>query len=211
LGVAIYDISDPSQPQNLKMVEFDGSLVSSRLVNGNLHIVQQYLPELPQLELWYDGADNDPQEVADTNMQALAGLTLEDLMPSYEILVADGQEPTTQLLVAPQNCYYPVTMDGGGSVTTVVSFDLADPELSFSSVGIVSDAHIVYASTRALYITTHSYLQELDDDSTPSQQAVIYKFDLTGDQVQCVGGGGIDGWILNQFSLGEHNDVLRVA
>lgn len=211
LGVAIYDISDPSQPRNLKTVQFDGHLVSSRLVESKLHVVQQYLPVLPPLEIWYDGETQDPQAVSEANMRALAGLTLADFMPSYEDLSDGEQETNSQRLVSSQDCYYPVTKDGGGSVTTVVSFELNDPELSFSSVGIVSDAHIVYASTRALYIATHSYETDLEGEGSYSRQAVIYKFDLTGEQVTCVGGGGIDGWILNQFSLGEHEDVLRVA
>jgi uncharacterized secreted protein with C-terminal beta-propeller domain len=71
---------------------------------------------------------------------------------------------------------------------------------------MVADAHIVYASTQALYTATHQYASD-----GSSAQATLYKYDLTGPTVRCVAGGRIPGWILNQFSLGEYQGVLRVA
>ena len=43
-GVMLVDISAPSAPDTIKVVVADGRLVSSRLVSGRLHVVQQFLP-----------------------------------------------------------------------------------------------------------------------------------------------------------------------
>lgn len=208
-GVAIYDISDPVSPVALKTVEFDGQLVSSRLVDGRLHIVQQFLPNLPPLEIWYDGTPEGLEKATNTNEKTMASVSLEQMIPSY--MQVDDPDQTPRRTVATKDFYRPVSSDGGGTITTVVTFDLDDETLPFTSIGMVADAHIVYASTQALYTATHKYVTRDATDTGPTEQAMIYKYDLTGETVQYVAGGPVSGWILNQFSLGEYDGVLRVA
>jgi serpin B len=213
-GVAIFDISDPSNPDNIKTVEFDGHLASSRLISGKLHIIQQFVPDLPPLEYTHDGTQEDLDGKIEANKAAMADVPLDQLIPYYREIGDAPGSPADRPLVSPQNFYSPLSEDGGGTITTVVSFDLDDPELGFASVGIVANAHIVYASTQALYIATHKYDTEilsLDFGADRAKEATIYKFGLSGQAVQYVGRGAVDGWILNQFSLGEYQDVLRVA
>jgi uncharacterized secreted protein with C-terminal beta-propeller domain len=213
-GIAIYDISDPSNPKNIKTVEFDGHLVSSRLINGKLHAVQQFVPQLPPLDYTYDGTQEELDKITAANAAALEDVPLKQLIPYYREVGGTLDPPVDLPLVSPQNFYRPISCDGGGTITTVVSFDLDDPKMAFSCVGLIANSHIVYASTQALYLATHKY------DSEPrvaevwvdmEKETTIYKFSLTGQGVQYVGGGGVDGWILNQFSLGEYRDILRIA
>jgi hypothetical protein len=213
-GVAIYDISDPNNPEKLKTVECDGHLVSSRLIGAKLHTVQQFVPELPPLDYTYDGTQEDFDNKIEANKAALENVPLEQLIPFYREL-GDSPDPLVDRpLVSPQNFYRPASKDGGGTITTVVSFDLDNIGTGFAAAGIIANAHIVYASTRALYFATHKYHSELlpsEDHANVAKKTTIYKFSLTDQFVQYVGGGAVDGWILNQFSLGEYQDVLRVA
>lgn len=213
-GVAIYDISDPSNPDNIKTVEFDGDLATSRLISGTLHIVQQFVPDLPPLDYTYDGTQEDLDRKIEANKAAMANVPLDQLIPYYREIDDAADSPSDRPLVSPQNFYCPVLEDGGGTITTVVSFDLDDPELRFASMGVVANAHIVYASTQALYIATHKYDSEIlssDVGVERAKEAILYKFDLAGQAVEYLGGSVIDGWIVNQFSLGEYQNVLRVA
>lgn len=206
-GVAVYDISDPGTPTLMKTIEFDGSLISSRLIGGKLHIVQQFRPQLPPLDYWYDGTEKDMESNIRSNQKAIADMTLKQLIPFYRVVSDPADSQVERPAVSSRNFYRPITKNGGGTITTIISFDLDDSSLPFASVGLVTDAHIVYASKQALYIATHKYYYK----AQTSEETILYKFDLTGDVVRCVGGGAIDGWILNQFSLGEYQDVLRVA
>jgi uncharacterized secreted protein with C-terminal beta-propeller domain len=207
LGVAVYDVSDPYNPQELKSLELDGYLVSSRRTGGRLHLVQQFRPVLPPLIHWYDGGPADLDAAIAANRAAIAEMTLEELIPHYREAGASADATLGTPLVAAEDFYCPVSKNGGGTITTVVSFDLDDPQLPFTSTGIVADAHIVYASPESLYTATHRY----HFDADLSEETTIYKFDLTGDQVRFAGSGIVAGWILNQFSLGEFEGVLRVA
>jgi inhibitor of cysteine peptidase len=210
-GVAIFDVSDPSDPIPLKTTEFDGYLVSSRLVGGKLHLVQQFVPRLPPLDFWYDGSASDYETALAANRAAIAQMTLDQLIPYYQEVTANSETGQTLAsgapVVAPTDFYCPTSENGGGSITTVVTFDLDAATLPFTSTGIVADAHIVYASAESLYTASHRYFY----DSEISEETTLYKFDLTGDEVRFVGGSVIPGWILNQFSLGEYQGVLRVA
>lgn len=206
-GVAIYEIATPGNPTLMKTVEFDGHLVSSRLIDGTLHIVQQFIPDLPPLDYWYDGTPQDMENTIHSNQQAIADMTLAELIPFYRV-VSDPPNSQAELPTVSSNHFYcPVNKNGGGTITSIISFDLDDPALPFKSIGLVADAHIIYASTQALYIAAHKYFY----DAQIAEETILYKFDLTGDVVRYVGGSAIAGWILNQFSLGEYQDVLRVG
>jgi inhibitor of cysteine peptidase len=206
-GVAVYDVSDPNQLVNLKTVEFDGHLISSRRVEGKLHIVQQFMPELPPLYNWFDGTKADKENKINANRKAIDEMTLDQLIPYYRVVsdLADAQWEGP--IVSSENFFCPVSKDGGGTITTIVTFNLDDASLPFESIGMVMDGHIVYASTKALYIANQRYFFRED----VSELSMIYKFDLTGEEVRFSASNILQGWILNQFSLGEFEDVLRVA
>jgi inhibitor of cysteine peptidase len=206
-GVAIFDISDPPTPTQLKTFEFDGYLVSSRLIQGKLHLVQQFVPDLPPLAYWYDGNPEALEETITANRKAIADMSLAQLIPHFREISPAGDPLPESPLVAAEDFYCPVSRDGGGTITTVVTFDLDDAALPFTSAGIVADAHIVYASPTSLYTATHKYLYGAE----VSEETTLFRFDLTGEHVRYVGGGVIPGWILNQFSLGEYEGILRVA
>jgi inhibitor of cysteine peptidase len=194
-GIAVFDITDPASPVERKTIEMDGYLVSSRRIENKLHVVQQYLPNLPSpFEL-----ENDIDD-----------MTLEELIPYYRDITGREEAGAPLQLVAPENFFHP-DIDGGGSIVSLVTLDLDDPEQALSTTGVVADASIVYASTRALYFTSTYWNYQATGADTPVQQTVIYKFDLTGDQVRGRGFTAVSGRALNQFSLGEHEDVLRIA
>jgi inhibitor of cysteine peptidase len=194
-GVAFYDISDRTALKELKTVESDGYLVSSRRIENHLHIVQQFLPSLPG------------PEVLEEQIQ---GMTIENLMPFYSEVTGSAGAAQEVQLVAAQDFYHP-DADGGGSMVTIMTFDLDNPDLTFTSTGVVADASIVYASTRALYCTS-TYWNGLQAESEqPVEQTIIYKFDLAGGQATGQGYISVNGRALNQFSLGEYDGVLRIA
>lgn len=206
-GVAVYDVSAPHSPTHMKTVEFEGYLVSSRRIGGKLHIVQQFRPDLPPLYHWHDGTKADKEKKVTANQKAMEEMTLDHLIPHYSVVSDPADERREGPTVSAENFYCPISKDGGGTITTIVTFDLDDATLPFESFGMVLDSHIVYASTRALYITNHRYFFR----EKISELSMIYKFDLTGDEVRFAGSNILPGWILNQFSLGEYEDVLRVA
>jgi len=213
-GIVLIDISNPANPQVKKDVVIDGALVSSRLTGGKLHVIQQFLPNLPLLKLWYDGTEKDRADTMAANMKALSSLTLKDLAPGVQVTDSQGKVTETTLLVAPENFYHPDD-SGGGSTVTVTTFNLNDTSYPWQSVGVAADAHTAYATTGSLYLaaTRRNYAPGPLITIVPvtTEETVIHKFDLNGDKAQSMGSGKVQGSLLNQFSMGEYEGVLRIA
>jgi inhibitor of cysteine peptidase len=209
-GVLMVNVADPSRPATVLDFVADGYLVSSRITGGKLHLVQQYLPQLPvTIKQWYDGTEEDRKKVVDTNRQAVAALTIKDFIPSYTTYDATGQAITSGSLIEPENFYRPPEPEGG-SIVAITTFRLDAPNMAFTSAGTVADAGTVYASPNSLYLAATRWAAM---QSSPSgfEETVIHKFDLSGEAVAADGTATVKGRLLNQYSLGEYDGVLRVA
>lgn len=211
-GVAIFDLSDPTAPKQLNTVEIDGILMASRRIGSTLHVVTQFIPNLETLDLtlFYNPEETTPEEVAAANEAAMAKVELEDLVPGFERF--DNQDALIEKgpAVVPGNLFFAPHRDGGGTILNVNSFDLKKPDEDFKTVGIVADAHTIYCSTKALYAVSGRYRYDAAAETT-IQESDIYKFDLTEEAVVPAGSGSVAGLPLNQFSMGEHEGVLRIA
>ncbi len=210
-GLILLDISSPSDPVRIRQAVIDGYLVSSRLANGKLHLVQQFLPDLPALELWYDGSDENRIEVIEANKAKLDTLSLNDLLPSWVLIDGLGYSIDMGLLVDSEDLYHPAE-PSGGSIVTIATISLDDLSGNIQTKGIVADVHQTHASLRALYLSSTNWNYQSDSKSTKDlQTTVIHKFDLTGKEVTYEGMGNIKGQIMDRFSMGEYGDVLRIA
>ena len=105
-------------------------------------------------------------------------------------------------------------MDGfSRGFTNILSLDLFSPTFAYESDHLLGNHPLVYASTDALVLTDNAWdwwwfwgQDEVDDMTN------IHTFDISVPGVTTyTGSGRIDGQILNQFSLSEHEGVLRVA
>lgn len=204
-GVLFYDVSNPGSPRRLKEVELDGSLVSTRLTSGRLHVVQQYVPLIPALDGDYNGTASDQEATVERNTESTAALTLADLIPSYTVIDSQGISGGDLPLVTYDRFYRPAVPEGG-SIVTITTFRLEEGGIPFESIGFVGDTHTVYASTSALYLIANVY--DVTADATGAR-TLIHRFAL--DDLSDISSGTVRGWIVNQFSLGEHDGVLRVA
>jgi inhibitor of cysteine peptidase len=185
LSVAQIDVTDPAQPQIIHQLDLDGSVVSSRLTNGRLIIVLTIMPQLP----------------ANSTAPAIQDMSLEQVMPKMQ-----GSGGTADM-VPWERWLRPVSPDGY-CMTAVVTLDASNVENVVHSVAVLANAGTIYASTEALYFTDSEY----DPQNNYREKTAIHKFKFNTDgAAEYVASGSVPGRLLNQFSLGEYNDYLRVA
>ncbi len=212
-GILMADISHPQEPQIIKHIEIEGYLAASRLVRGKLHLISQFIPDLPSLTLWYDGSAQDKEEAIQSNAKALASLSLDDLLPFYTRYDANGTWMQSGRLVEVADCISP-QIPAGGTIVTVVVFDLADPYRDFDVMGFIADIHHVYVSARNIYLISTMYQPEPDiktNEGPDRYQTRIYQLDISRGNPVFSAQGTVDGHILNQFSINEFNNTLRIA
>ncbi len=211
-GILFVDVADPNTPETIREIVVDGARVSTRLTGGHLYVVQQFLPDLPPLLLRNNGGPAELGALIAENRRRLQPVTVDELLPSYQFLDEQGQPGQKQQLVEARDFYRP-WRPGGGSIATLLRLNLNDLSQPVQSMGIVADAHLIYASTRAIYLTATRWTCDsrgFEHGGNPFQ-TVIHKLDITGDTIRCLKSKEVKGKVLNQFSLSEFNDVLRIA
>ena len=184
----IWDISDRNKPTKVRTVEFDGSLSSSRMIDGDVYLVMNswspwhaldFIPESKDLIPAY----RDSKSSSDFEPMVKCGdVGYFDLQPSREYLTVAS-----------------VPMHGEGDVQREV---------------ILGSSETVYASLDNLYVARQDWqVRPFYDTIIPEdrEKTNIYKFNLDDGKIEFTKQGSVPGYLLNQFSLDEHNNYLRVA
>lgn len=178
-------VADRSNPTIVAQSEFDGSLVSSRLTGGRLFLVLTITPNLP----------------GNVTPLGLQQITLNQIQPQFR---RDGQASD---LVAWEDWLRPEDPNGFNMIA-VVTLDAADVKNKLQSAGLLGNAYTIYASTTALYVTDTIYEEE---NNIQNEITTVHKFSLGESGAVYAASGTVVGRPLNQFSLGEFNNDLRIA
>ena len=104
----------------------------------------------------------------------------------------------------------------GLGMLTMLTVDLAKGLVPVNSVGVMTDARIVYASPDNLYLATERWADrprpETPTEPQPSVTTAIHRFDISDPtRTTYRGSGQVSGYLLNQWSLSEYDGVLRVV
>lgn len=182
-----FDISSISSIAHQDRIEIDGYLVQTRRIEDKLYVVTRYTPAV------------NIGDSAETQTAAIDASTLDELLPKVSI---NGE---ISALVDPQNCFVDADATGYPTLMVVTAIDLDDNSLQSSCV--TANMYSMYMSKKAVYLTQ----AEWSGDN--QEQTHIYKFALDGDGPIYRGEGSVEGTpTANQnFSINEHDDILRIA
>lgn len=210
-GIMIVDVENPDSPTTLKHLIIDGELKTSRLIRNHLYVVQQFYPDLPDLEHFYDGTCEHREKVVAANRDILATLTFNELSPQIAEYNEKGEMTFQHTAITPNHFYIPEAPNGA-SITTVIDVTVDDPQLPYQTTGIVADVHTIYASMTSLYLTATVYTKEPQtmDEVTGNFYTQIIKLKLDDGPIVWGGERRIIGMLHNRFSMSEYKDVLRV-
>jgi uncharacterized secreted protein with C-terminal beta-propeller domain len=230
----LLDVSDPALPAELRTVDIEGWLVDARLIEGDLYAVFRSHIDLPP-ELWdlgwddeiglpdlpWDAPEHERERILDEARSILFPLVTE-IIDRHGVDGAlprisdrnplDPDAPPRQLLEC--SSLFRPHKASTWAVLSVVHLDLDEPG-PVSATGLMSDGWTVYASKSNLYVAQTSDWWWWGWGWEPTEMTTaIHKFELGPSQAEPVryaASGRVDGWILDQFALSEHNGYLRVA
>ncbi|GAA1635626.1 hypothetical protein GCM10009679_46010 [Saccharothrix algeriensis] len=177
--------------------EIGAELTDSRMVGGVVRVV---VTSHPLIEFPWRDKLTDSERIA-ANRKLIDQAPLEKWLPAY---TSDG-------VAGRLDCGDVSRPDrfSGTATVTVLSFDLAAGRAlgDGAPVGVLADANTVYGSGPHLYLA--------HDERWRGDQALgrteLYMFDVTGPRPVFAASGSVPGWLLNQYSLSEHDGVLRAA
>jgi len=207
-GLSFNDVSNPGAVENMAKYEIDGYVLSSRRIGNQLYVVSSYAPQL-SLDVYPTG---------EAAQQALYETLKQDndlqLLPS----IKNGDSESA--LVEADACFMPSDAkltDGFGSVVTLTTFDLSQPD-NHESICLLSSVQGFYASSEAIYFYATSYDEVSTQNgdvaiSNDSVNTIIHKFSYAGESVEYAATGKVEGqlgWNNPHLRFSEKDGYLRV-
>lgn len=188
--VTILDVADPANPVLKKAVQFEADLANSRMIGAKLHLVMTAQPRLPDVL---------------TNA-AIDAMSLDEWIPDVHVVDGDGSVSSGDV-VGWDGALRPEEPNGYG-LTIVATLDVDDLEAELSTTAVTANVGTIYASTQSLYLTDTQYTWTTRSSRTDT---MIHKLEFTDTGTRYMASGLVPGRPLNQYSLGEHEDYLRIA
>lgn len=195
--------------KEISSLKTDGFYLDARQIGGTARVVVRSQPRLPWV--YPDQTTNEAGSLR-RNKEILQSEPISSWLPRYEL--SENGAKSSGTLVDCANVSRP-TAPSATSMLTVLTFELSGQLGTGQPVSIVADGDTVYGTDRSLYIADdHRLLPELPA-RPPVQRPIttaIHQFDIGNPgPPKHVASGDVNGTLLNQYSLSEHEGVLRVA
>ena len=189
----------------LGTLSLDGSYLDARQIGSVARVV---LRSQPHLQFRYPTNGDEVSSLLD-NQEIVRNSTIQDWLPRYRLKT--GGATTSGQLTDCADVSHPVNYTANGMLT-VLTFDLTRDLGTGDPVTIVADGSTVYGTDRSLYIADDHSTFGAIDAPPDSSRTELYQFDIAkpGKPVQ-VASGAVNGSLLNQYSLSEYQEHLRVA
>ena len=187
------DVSDPSDLRVLRTERIRGVHVGSRLTGRSARVV-----------VW-----SRPRAVLEPRLAA----QVHGWLPRRVLRNRVSGRSSFRRSVPCRRVLRPASFSGTDTLT-VLTIDLEKGLPAVDSDAILSRGQIAYASKRSLYVATPRWTPLPEGDEAPPERATttIHRFDISGpDNTAYRASGEVPGYLLNQFSMSEHEGVLRVA
>ncbi len=192
--IEIYDITDKSKPKLINEFSQDGGYFSSRLIGGKVMLLSQHYvyPEKITIEEGY--------------------AVYNDIVPTYTVNdVCEHLDPH-MITILPQQENYSETY------TVMTTVDLDSEEFKPITSAVLGTGDNVYCTTENLYVcdTVYNYKAVTQNSVSTSVEnhgptTKIHRFSINGSVIKSEATGEVKGRMLNQFSIDEKGEYIRVA
>lgn len=212
------DVSDPADPEVLRTLRVDGSVLSARMIGDRVRLVTRSRPVGFAWQYPEGSGLRAEREALDANRELIRTSTIDQWLPYYVLSDEVSGEETEGTLVDCGDVYLPPE-PSGVSTLSITSFELADDGLADRSpTGLVAEGETVYASPTGLYVATQRWvdwrvLAEAGDaeDEADGFTTAIHRFSLLGPSARYEASGEVPGFLIGQWAMSEHEGDLRVA
>jgi uncharacterized secreted protein with C-terminal beta-propeller domain len=193
----VYDITDRTDPKEARRVEMDGWNVSSRVVGRTVYLV------------------------TNKHVHAPAGRADTSVIMPHCFDTLDGREEA-RVLDYDDIYYIPGTLDASYLMIGAVDLDKSDP---FEPQAYLGAGSTLYMSRNAIYVAQQRWVYE-EIDGTGGDAVDrwaggwwggskcytdILRFAVSGTEIAYTGTAEAEGWMINQYSMDEHDGFFRVA
>ena len=225
--VDVVDVSDRARPVVISSKSIDGHFVSARRIGSDVYTVTQQSISLPYgvyEDIWEATSDIDylrwdatplakethrrtlHNAIRPVVRDAIENTPISEFLPS--ITHEDGSRDS---LAGCTDILHSADVSRPG-MTLVSHINMEDDAVRMSgdATAVMAGSTTVYSSKQALYVAQSSF-GWWDGFSRIDQVTRMHQFTLDGPETRYTASGEVDGFLHNQFSMSEHEGLLRVA
>lgn len=210
------DISD--EAKIVRTLTVDGQFVSGRMVGDSVRLVLSSGPVGFQWSFPEGSGLRAERKAIEENREIIRNSTPENWIPYYLVTDGDGEVIDEDVLFDCDRAAHPEDFSGL-NMLSVVTIDIGDGLDVTDSTGVLANGDTVYASAENLYVATQNWASwqwargQTDDADEPNLVTTdIHKFDISDPETtEYLATGRVEGFLLNQFAMDEHEGMLRVA
>jgi hypothetical protein len=222
--LVVFDVSDRTSPKKVRTVDLSGSLVAARKIGHAVHtVVSQGLSAFPSLPTYPDGAGyvscNASASEVESALAAFETLRAENIRTIRTTKLTEKLPTMTDSVGAAPvgECkgFYRSPLGDGSDVLSIVSLDMT-AETPAHAASVLSRPGAVYGSAGSLYIAVPHDFSGYDSFSAAfgaPEITTVHRFAVGSDPAATAyaASGPVAGRVLNQFSMDEHEQSLRIA
>lgn len=208
--ITVYDVSDRAEPVVLRRLELSGSYINSRRIGETVYtVLHDAIPTVP-------GVQTELQQSFTSAEAAIA--RVDELMQENAVVLDEA--PAAALLPGIDTgdeegvgCGTIYEAPGGSAegFLSVVSLRLDDAS-ELGRTTVIGQPGFTYASADSLYVAVPRFdYGDYYASADQRDRTLIHKFELDGLDTRYTASGSVEGRVLNQFALDEHDRYLRVA
>ena len=216
-SIQIVEVDISEDPEIVRTMSIDGSFISGRMVGDSVRLVLSSGPVGFEWSYPTGSGLRAERKATQENRQIVRNSTAENWIPYFIVTDAEGDIVDEGTLFPCDRAAHPEEFSGI-DMLSVVTIDLSAGLDVVDSMGVLARGDTVYSSPDNLYVATQNWQswrwmetgETSDRPDGPTTE--IHKFDIS-DPVSTtyVASGAVDGFLLNQFAMDEHDGVLRVA
>lgn len=215
--VQLIEVDLDGEPNIVRTMTIDGNFISARMVDDTVRLVTTSTPVGFQWEYPTGSGLQAEREATEANREIIERSRPENWIPYYLVSDADGDVTGEGTLFPCNRATHPEEFSGL-DMLSIVTIDVSAGLEVVDATGTLATGQTVYASADSLYVATQDWqtwqwgMSAIPEDRPEEIQTDIHKFDISSNLVtNYVASGGVQGYLLNQFSMDEHDGLLRVA
>jgi uncharacterized secreted protein with C-terminal beta-propeller domain len=216
-AVQIVEVDLTGDPELIRTMTIDGSFVSGRMVGESVRLVLTSGPVGFEWAQPKGSGLRAERDATEANREIVRNSTEDNWIPYYMVADADGRIVDEGTLFDCDRASHPSEFSGV-DMLSVLTVDIGDGLQVSDSMGVLARGDTVYASEDNLYVATQDWDSwrwmdtGIEADRPDGPVTEIHKFDISDpSRTEYLASGSVDGYLLNQFAMDEHDAILRVA
>lgn len=215
--VQIVEVDIGDEPEIGHRMEIDGAFISGRMIEDTVRLVISSGPVGFEWSNPEGSGIRAEREATEENREIVRNSTEENWIPYFVVTDANGDVTDEGTLFDCDRATHPEDFSGL-DMLSVLTIDVNEGLEVGDATGVLATGDTVYASEDSLYVATQDWrswvwFETRDESDRPDgPRTEIHRFDISEpEQTDYVASGSVEGYLLNQFAMDEHDGMLRVA